>query len=71
MYMYLNMNYVRADNGKFINESAIIWAKKMGDCLKVVTVQTNPLDPFTNVYYICKSNNENSYNKLNAKLKDE
>jgi hypothetical protein len=61
--------YIRVGNGKFINESAIIWAKKMGDCLKVATVATSP--PFFDVYYICKSNNENSYNKLNAKLKDE
>ena len=62
--------YIKTDNGKFINENTIIWAKKMGDCLKVATSQTNPFDPFTNVYYICKSNNINSYNKLNDKLKD-
>jgi hypothetical protein len=62
--------YIKTDNGKFINENTIIWAKKMGDCLKVGTLQTNPFDPFTNIYYICKSNNPNSYNKLNDKLKD-
>lgn len=62
--------YIKTDNGKFINENTILWAKKMGDCLKVGTLQTNPFDPFTNIYYICKSNNTNSYNKLNDKLKD-
>jgi hypothetical protein len=60
--------YIKTDNGKFINENTIIWAKKMGDCLKVSTLPTAP--PFFDVYYICKSNNPNSYNKLNDKLKD-
>jgi len=63
----MDTSYIKTDNGKFINEKTIIWAKKMGDCLKVGTLQT---DSFINVYYICKSNNTNSYNKLNDKLKD-
>jgi hypothetical protein len=45
-------------------------AKKMGDCLQVATLPTTAFDPFINTYYICKSNNPNSYNKLNDKLKD-
>jgi hypothetical protein len=45
--------------------------KKMGDCLQVATLPTTAFDPFVNIYYICKSNNTNSYNKLNKHFGSE
>ena len=60
-------SYIQTDNEKFINEQSIVWVKKMEDCLRVGTIQT---DSLSNVYKICKSNNLHSYNKLNDKLKN-
>lgn len=65
----MDISYLKTDGDKFINEQTITWVKKMGDCLKISTIQTDYYF-LTNVYYICKSNNINSYNKLNDKLKD-
>lgn len=60
-------SYIKTDNNKFINEKSIVWVKKMDDCLKVATTQT---DAVFNVYKICKISNPHSYNKLNDKLKN-
>ena len=32
--------YVKADDNKIINSNAILWIKKMGDCLEVCTKTT-------------------------------
>jgi len=65
--MEYKSSYIQTDNEKFINEQSIVWVKKMEDCLRVGTMQT---DSLLNVYKICKSNNPHSYNKLNDKLKN-
>lgn len=57
-------SYLKTDRNKFINEKAIIWVKKMNDCLEVCTKRSgcNALEPPDK---ICKSNSPDSYDKLN------
>ena len=34
------VSYIKADDNKLINEKAIIWIKKMDECLEVCTKST-------------------------------
>ena len=61
-------NYIKTDDNKIINESWIRWVKKLGDCLEVCTKNGGcSVEPrYKDTHTICKLNNLNSYNKLNA-----
>jgi hypothetical protein len=56
-------SYIKTDDNKIINEIHIRWVKKMSDCLQVCTksIGCDTVD----THKICKSNNIESYNKLN------
>jgi hypothetical protein len=55
--------YIKTDERKFINEKSIIWVKKMSDCLEVCVRRSGC--SFMDSYKICKSNNPDSYDKVN------
>ncbi len=56
-------SYIKSDNNTLINEKCIIWVKNWGECLEVCTNDDDRL--YQNTHKICKSNNLDSYNKLN------
>ena len=57
-------HYIKADDNKIINEKAISWIKKMGECLEVCSKSTGcTLENDT--HKICKFHTPDSYNKLN------
>jgi hypothetical protein len=58
-------SYIKADDNKVINEKAIKWIKKMGDCLEVCIKQTG-CSVGSDTHKICKFNTPDSYNKLNV-----
>jgi hypothetical protein len=58
-------NYIKVDNNKIINEKCIKWVEKMGECLEVCTKSTGCNVKSGDTNRICKSNNLDSYNKLN------
>jgi len=39
--MESNSSYIKTDNNIFINEKCIVWVRKMDNCLKVGTVQSD------------------------------
>ena len=55
--------YLKTDDNKIINEKCIRWVKKMSECLEVCTKSTGC--SVSDTHRICKSNNPDSYNKLN------
>jgi hypothetical protein len=57
-------SYIKTDDNKIIKESCIRWVKKMSDCLEVCTISTG-CSAGIDTHKICKSNNPESYNKLN------
>lgn len=58
------VSYVKTYDNKIINETSIIWVKKMSDCLEVCTKSVG-CSVGTDTHRICKLNNLESYNKLN------
>lgn len=59
------ISYYKTDDNKIINEKAIVWIQKMGDCLEVCNKTTGcQIGYDTNK--ICKFSTPDSYNKLNA-----
>ena len=58
------VQYIKTDDNKIINERHIRWVKKMGDCLEVC-VKSNGCSVMDGTHKICKLNNLHSYNKLN------
>ena len=60
------VSYIKADDNKLINEKAIIWIKKMNECLEVCTKSTGCNIQNGDTHKICKLNNPSSYNKLNS-----
>jgi hypothetical protein len=58
-------SYIKADDNKIINEKQIRWVKKMSECLAVCTKSTG-CKANKGTHTICKLNNPDSYNKLNA-----
>ena len=59
------ISYYKTDDNKIINSTAIVWIKKMGDCLEICNKTTGcQLGYDTNT--ICKIHTPDSYNKLNA-----
>jgi hypothetical protein len=59
--------YIKTDDNRIINERSIRWVKKMSDCLEVCVKTTGCNGTkFSDTHKICKLNNLDSYNKLNA-----
>jgi hypothetical protein len=58
------VSYIKTDDNKIINEKCIRWVQKMSNCLEVC-VRTNGCRSRINTHTICKTNNPESYNKLN------
>jgi hypothetical protein len=57
--------YFKTDNNTIINEKAIIWVKKMHDCLEVCAKSSGCSLRGGETHIICKFNNIDSYNSLN------
>jgi hypothetical protein len=57
--------YLKTDDNKLINETNIIWVKKMNDCLHVCVKSTGCVTTL-DTHKICKVNNPESYAKLNT-----
>ena len=58
------ISYIKTDDNKIINEKCIRWVKKMSECLEVCLKTTGCIET-KDTHKICKSNNLDSYNKLN------
>ena len=56
--------FIKADDNTLINEKAIVWIKKIDDCLEVCS-KINGCQLEKNTHKICKFNTPDSYNKLN------
>jgi hypothetical protein len=59
------ISYLKADDNKIINEKCIRWVKKMSNCLEVCTRSSGCNIDAGQTHKICKSNNPDSYEKLN------
>ena len=59
------VQYIKTDDNKIINERHIRWVKKLGDCLEICTKSTGCGGGKEETHKICKLNNLHSYNKLN------
>lgn len=57
--------YIKTDDNIIINEKCIRWVQKMDECLEVCTKSTGCNVKYGHTHKICKSNNLDSYNKLN------
>ena len=57
--------YIKADGNKVINTKAILWIKKMDECLEVCSKITG-CEVGKDTHRICKFHTHDSYNKLNA-----
>lgn len=57
--------YIKADDNKVINSKAILWIKKMGECLEVCSKSTG-CELQRDTHKICKFHTPDSYNKLDA-----
>ena len=58
------IQYIKTDENKIINEKHIIWVLKINDCLEVCTKSTGCTRK-SDTHQVCKLNSLNSYNKLN------
>jgi hypothetical protein len=56
--------YIKTDDNKIINDKCIKWVKKMDECLQVCT-KSSGCSGNVDTHKICKSNNPDSYKKLN------
>ncbi len=61
----METKYLKADDNKIINETNIIWVKKMNDCLYVCTKTTGCCSTI-DAHKVCKLNSPESYAKLNT-----
>jgi len=59
-----DVKYLKTDDNKIINETSILWVKKMDDCLDVC-VKSTGCGNHGDTHKICLLNNQESYNKLN------
>ena len=61
------VSYIKVDDNKIINEKCIRWVKKMNDCLEICTKSAGCYGGnIRDTHKICKSNNLDSYKKLNV-----
>jgi hypothetical protein len=58
-------HFIKADDNTLINAKAIVWIKKMDDCLEVCS-KINGCQLELNTHKICKFNTPDSYNRLNV-----
>jgi hypothetical protein len=58
------ISFIKTDENKIINEKCIRWVQKMDECLYLCT-RSDGCKKY-NTHKICKSNNLDSYNKLNV-----
>uniref|UniRef100_A0A6C0LL64 Uncharacterized protein n=1 Tax=viral metagenome TaxID=1070528 RepID=A0A6C0LL64_9ZZZZ len=58
-------SYIKTDDNKIINEKCIRWVQKMNECLEVCLKPTGCDIESKDTHKICKSNNLDSYSKLN------
>ena len=54
--------YIKTDENRIINEKAIIWIKKIEECLYICTKNDGCKN--SNTHKICKINNYDEYTKL-------
>jgi len=59
-----NTKFIKTDNNIIINEKAIVWVKKMNDCLDVC-IKSDGCTHGINTHRICKLNSPEGYSKLN------
>lgn len=57
--------FIKADDNKVINLQAILWIKKIDECLEVCTKSIG-CDIGLSTHKICKLRSLDGYNKLNA-----
>jgi len=60
--------YLKTDDNKIINEKCIRWVKKMNECLEVC-IKSDGCILGSNTHKICKSNSNDSYEKLDRFFK--
>jgi len=58
------VSYLKTDDNKIINEKYIRWVKKMSECFEICT-KSDGCTVKIDTNKICKSNNPDSYEKLN------
>jgi len=58
-----DVSYIKVDDNKIINETAIRWVKKMDECLYICAKSTGCSQEQT--HKLCKINNMESYDKMN------
>ena len=58
-------HFIKADNNTLISAKAIVWIKKIDDCLEVCS-KINGCQLEQNTHKICKFNTPDSYNRLNV-----
>ena len=63
------ISYLKADDNKIINEKCIRWVKKIDQCLHVCN-KSEGCDVGIGTHKICKSNNPDSYDKLNKHFEE-
>ena len=63
-------SFLRTDNNAIIRENAILWVKKMDECLQIC-MKTNGCDGIKDTHNICKIKNPTSYYKLNAHFQEK
>ena len=57
------VSYLKTDDNKIINEKQIRWVKKMSECLEICS-KSDGCTVKMDTHKICKSNNPDSYAKL-------
>jgi len=62
------LSYIKTDDNKIINEKCIRWVQKINDCLEICTKSTGCNVRNKDTHSLCKSNNLDSYNKLNKRF---
>lgn len=63
------ISYLKTDDNKIINEKCIRWVKKIDQCLHVCN-KSEGCDVGIGTHKICKSNNPDSYDKLNKHFEE-
>ncbi len=62
-------SYIKTDDNKIINERCIRWVKKMSECLEICSRYDGCAVGYS-THRICKTNNLESYNKLNKHFEE-
>lgn len=62
--MEIKDKYIKTDKDVILNETCILWVKKIDECLHVC-MRSNGCTSGVDTHEICKVNNLKSYTKLN------